>query len=416
MIANSIDIDLLKKFIPFRQLSDAQLILLNTKVEKHSYNPKHVITTFGSSDNTDYFLLSGKLLLTASDGRQSIVNADSVAAQHAIATLRPRRYKVTVLEKSDLIQIDSTILSNFITQAPKAGSEHDGELVEFNNPIDLILDNFHQDLANNTLSLPSLPTSALRINELINWEDCSAKDVARVINQDPSMAVKLITAANSPLFRGLTFITTCEDAIGRLGFITTQRLLKIYTLRELFTSKNKLITKKMQSLWDHCSEVGAIAFVLARKIKGMSADQAMLAGLIHDIGAIPLLTYIESQSFLFTDPTIIDEAVNTLKAGVGKQLLEKWNWSSELISVAADAENWHYDHTDDKPNYTDIVIISQLHAAIGKKTNNYHPYLHDVPSFNKMGELELTPDKSICIIHDAQAEIEEVHRLLQLFA
>lgn len=414
MTPGKINIDTLRRFTPLRKLSESQLVLLEAHVELQSYKRKQVIAETGSADNTDYFLLKGKLLLTAKDGREIEIAADSAAAANAIASLQPRQYKVTALESCELVQIESAMLAQLIAEAPKTGSTKDGEFVEFSTSVELILDNFRQDLANNTLKLPSLPNSALRINQLINWDDYSAKDVARVVNQDPAMAVKLITAASSPLFRGLSKIKTCEDAVSRLGLTTTQRLLKIYTLQELFTSKSSLITKKMQTLWHHCAEVGAIAFVLAKRIKGLSADQAMLAGLIHDIGVIPLLNYIESQNFLFQDPDAIDEVVNSLKAEAGRLLLEKWNWPAELISVAAHAEDWQYSNNTDQPDYTDVVILSQLHAAIGKREFKHYPPLHEVSSFKRMHELQLTPNKSISIINDAQAEIEEASRLLQM--
>ena len=236
-----------------------------------------------------------------------------------------------------------------------------------------------------------------------------------VITQDPAMAVKLISAANSPLFRGLSSIKSCEDAVSRLGLTTTQRLLRIYMLRDLFVSDHAVIRGKMQALWAHCEEVAAIAFVLANHVKGLSPDQAMLAGLIHDVGAIPLLNYIKSQKFLFQDPSLIDEVVDDLKAEVGKMLLEKWHWPDDLVDVAANAENWQYRNDSGDADYVDLVVVSQLLAANSNAEGDELPDWSAVASFSRMDELGLTPDKGSQIISDAHAEIEEARRLLQVY-
>lgn len=406
------DTDTLKSFEPLSKLTDQQLILLESKNEIRLFKENQVIIEAGSSDNIAYFLVKGKLELTARDGRSMTIEAGSHSAKNAIAHLQPRQYTVKALTASALLLVDWMILAQFIREAPRILQSTDDDLMEFDNPIDLVLDNFRQDLNNNTVLLPSLPDSALRVNEMINHEDCSTQDVARIISQDPAMAVKIITAANCPLFRGLSSIKTCEEAVSRLGLGTTQRLLRIYALRELFDSKNTSIKAKMQDLWAHCVEVAAIAFVLAKQLKNISPEQAMLAGLIHDVGALPLLKYIESQSFLFQAPRAIDEVVNALKAETGKMLLEKWNWPDELVSVVVNAENWQYEAESNQPDYTDIVIISQLHAAILDKNISNSLPIDATSSYKRFDELMLTQDTSLQIINDAKAEIEEVRGFL----
>lgn len=412
MTKHRLNIDGLKKFAPLQKLNEHQLVLLESKHEVKLYKKNQVIIESGSTDNIEYFLIKGKLKLTADDGRGMVVDTGSKAAENAIAHLQPRQYTVEAVENTAMLMIDWSVLAHFLKEAPKVKDSKD-DTQEYSSPTELIIANFTQDLANNTLSLPSLPDMAMRIGELIAKDDCTSEGIATVINRDPAMAVKLISAANSPLFRGMASIKTCEDAISRLGQTTTQRLIRIYTLRELFSSNTPAVKDKMQSLWQHCEEVASIAFVLAKYTSGLSPDQAMLAGLIHDVGAIPLLNYIEAQSFMFEDPGAMDEVLDELKAMVGSALLQKWNWPDDLIKVAANAENWEYEQDSDQPDYVDLVVMAQLHAAIGKREFSHFPKLDTVASFGRMQDVELNPDKSFQIINFARADIDAARGLLK---
>lgn len=415
MTATTVDTSVLKQFEPLKKLNEKQLILLESKHEVRGYKKGHTILEAGSSDNIEYFLLKGSLKLTANDGKTLTIDADTKAAKNAIAHLQPRQYTVKALKPSVLLLIDWSVLAQFIREAPKGFAPDQGsEIAEFNTPAELILNSFKQDLANNNFTLPSLPDVALSINQRINWDDCSAKDVAKAINADPSMVVKLISAANSPLYRGMSNAKSCDEAVSRLGLVTTKRLLNIYALRELFKTQQPSIKQKMQELWAHCEEVAAISYVLAKFVPGITPDQAMLAGLIHDIGVIPVLMYADSHHHLFGDDAAFDGIVSELKADVGQFMLKKWNWSDELINVVVQADNWTYTSAGTQPDYADIIIIAQLHAAVGKPIQRQVPPLDSVPAFLKLKDAELTPQKSLQIISDAKADVDEARKLLNI--
>ena len=95
-------------------------------------------------------------------------------------------------------------------------------------------------------------------------------------------------------------------------------------------------------------------------------------------------------------------------------MLEQWNWPPELIGAVVHAENWHYESAGDEPDYTDLIILAQLHAAIDMPEKTRFPALDSVPSFNKLKTAELTPENSLKIIAEAREELEEAKSLLQM--
>jgi HD-like signal output (HDOD) protein len=92
----------------------------------------------------------------------------------------------------------------------------------------------------------------------------------------------------------------------------------------------------------------------------------MLAGLIHDIGIVPILTFADKQPEILESPKDLADTVKQLRAKIGVQIIRKWDFPTDFEDVIINAENWYRKGTSDKPDYTDIVMISQLHSVIGK--------------------------------------------------
>ena len=98
--------------------------------------------------------------------------------------------------------------------------------------------------------------------------------------------------------------------------------------------------KKMMAIWKHSREVAALSFVLAKITPGFNPEHALLAGLLHDIGAIPIITYADKHPDILEEKCDLDLLINQLKGEVGAAILTKWNFSEDLVATAREAENW----------------------------------------------------------------------------
>ena len=90
------------------------------------------------------------------------------------------------------------------------------------------------------------------------------------------MAAKLLKAANSALYGGLSAVETCPAAVVRLGMGTTRHLVLSFALKDVFKSDEPMIQERMRVLWKHSAQIAAICFVLAREIEGMQPEEALL--------------------------------------------------------------------------------------------------------------------------------------------
>ena len=400
----------LKKFTPLNRLNEKQLVLLASHHEIKEYEKNATVITRGSSDNKEYFLIQGKLQLIAKDGKEMEIEGGSPAAMRPVAHLQPRQYDVHVLEKATLLLIDWLTLAQFIREAPKEGSKVKSTIS--NDPVELIRFDFYQDLEKNRFNLPSIPVVARNIRDAMRDEAFSVEDMIKLINADPGMVVKIISASNSPIYRGTSKIESCADAVVRLGIETTKQLVDIYALRELFQTKLGKLQRRMYVLWEHSQKVAVIAHALASLTGTVNPEHALLAGLIHDVGVIPVLFYTEGCVERIPDERVLEKVIEDLRADMGEAMLSKWGWSTEMINAVTNAENWQYDSGADGPDLADIVIIAQFHALLGFPNIKSPSPMDKITAFSKLERVGLTPEKSIAMLADAKEKIREMRHLV----
>lgn len=269
---------------------------------------------------------------------------------------------------------------------------------------------FLDDLNRNRLELPSLPEVALQVRKLVNDPNTSARQVARVLGTDPALSARLLKVVNSTVFRGRERIEDVQGAVARLGTAQLRNLITTLVMQQLYQAKGtKHSRQRLKALWAHSAKVAALSYVIARRCTQLQPDQAMLAGLIHDIGVLPILRRAESYPQLIADPAALDEVVKHLHTMIGPLILAEWDFSPELVAVSARHEDpWRNDGP--AASYVDVVIVANLHSYLG--TDHFPSELdwNDIPAFTKLG---LTPAASIAALGDARDELQEV---ISLFA
>jgi putative nucleotidyltransferase with HDIG domain len=269
------------------------------------------------------------------------------------------------------------------------------------------------ELQQGNFVLPTLPSIAVRIRETIADENSGADDIARVIMADPSIAAKIIKAANSALYQRRKKAEDCKTAVVSLGTKVTTQLVTSFALKELFDSSNKLLEKRMTKLWEHSIEIAAISSVLAQTTPGFDPGHVMLAGLIHDIGNIAILNKAVEHPLIVDSEEHLDKVITKMHAQVGSSILRNWGFSDDFVRVTEETENWMYDENE-KPDIVDIINMAHLHSYIGSPKQKDVPIIDQVPAFHKLALGQLTPKLSIQILDKANEQIRETKALLHL--
>lgn len=259
--------------------------------------------------------------------------------------------------------------------------------------------------------LPSMPDVALRIRAAMQQPNYSAKTIARLINADPGTCAYLMRIANSALYGGAVPIQDLENAIARLGIVSTRNLVTAYALRAMFRTRSPVLSRLMQQTWAKSARIAAVAAVIASRCAGFDPDRAMLAGLLQDIGILPLLLSLEGHPRPLPDAAQLDSSFDAVADKVGVVLLQKWNFDDETVEVARSRKDWRRD-PQPKPDLADLVLVARLHACIGDFEMQSLPRINELPAFQKLPLSRKGPDASLDFLRQAESDVQKVMRLL----
>lgn len=244
------------------------------------------------------------------------------------------------------------------------------------------LEQLYQALRSDKLVLPTLPEMALKVRDVVSDENSSLADVAKVINRDPALAARLIQLANSPLLKSRVPIESVDMAVMRMGASMVKNIVTAMVMEQLFQATHEVTDRKLRQCWKHASEVSSIAVGIALQYPHYAADQAMLAGLVHDIGILPILTMAEDHPELLQDESKLDDLIQRAHPFVGQAILKHWNFPEALTLVPREHENLAYESMD-KPDYVDLIIVANLQSD--RNRGRLPADLKTIPAFRKLG-------------------------------
>lgn len=217
----------------------------------------------------------------------------------------------------------------------------------------------HAALATNQLDLPTHPEIARKIQDSIDDHNVSADELVNLISACPSISMHIIRAANGKVFSDDAPVGNLRSAISRLGYRRLYNIVTNVTTNKLFLAKSPLIKQQLKKLWEHSREVAAISYVLARQHEHLKPEQAMLAGMVHDIGALPLYLYADRHPS-HIDQEMLGELVRRFSAIVGTSLLQTWNFPDMMVDVIAGHENLQRTSGSNLADYVDVVTVANL--------------------------------------------------------
>jgi HD-like signal output (HDOD) protein len=133
----------------------------------------------------------------------------------------------------------------------------------------------------------AFPFTIAKVLVLSESDKAGAGDLAKVIQADPVIAANILKVSNTVFFANANRrISSIKDAIVRIGFRETKRIVLSMAVMNLFESQNHNFGFDRIDFWYHCVGTALFAERFARRIDGLNAESAFLAGLLHDFGII----------------------------------------------------------------------------------------------------------------------------------
>lgn len=263
-------------------------------------------------------------------------------------------------------------------------------------------------IENDELVLPTLPEVALRVREAAEDPGVGIPQISKVIGNDAALTARIIKVVNSPLLRSNKEITDLQMAVSRLGINYTCNLATGLAMEQIFQATSDVVDRKMREVWNKSTEIAGICHVLCRHYTRLMPDQATLAGLVHQIGVLPILTYAEEHNELLADSISLNRVIEQIHPIIGDKILRTWEFPEPIAIVPSQ----YLDFTRDsaKVDYVDIVQVATLQSYLGSE----HPYTQldwsKVPAFSKLG---LDPQVDMQADEDLSAAMEAAMSMLQ---
>ncbi|HLK66931.1 MAG TPA: HDOD domain-containing protein [Bryobacteraceae bacterium] len=211
-------------------------------------------------------------------------------------------------------------------------------------------------------TVPVFPEAATRMLSLIRGSFSGLAQVSEAVSLDPATAGLVLQLANSALFGSSSRVSTISQAVMRLGCATVYRVVTTAALRGSFVSA------RLVGLWPHSLEVADFSQQLACQNGRVDPGVAYLAGLLHDVGRIALLSVplydharIEGLGAngcpaLYAE----DLLLGSNHARIGAQIAGQWRLPEEIVSAIG---QHHWPETAGSPLAHLLYLAEYLSGA-----------------------------------------------------
>jgi putative nucleotidyltransferase with HDIG domain len=251
--------------------------------------------------------------------------------------------------------------------------------------------------------IPTMPTIAAKVMQIVNDPHSSAEDVAKFISRDVALTSKVLRLANSAFYGIPRTISSVNSAIVILGFNTIRSLVLSASVLKVFPQKPGLAASfDRKAFWKHSFMVGIASRMVAqiyRKKKLVDMETAFSAGLLHDIGKIileqfsnddyvPVLKAAKEQGL----PLVMAERamLGMSHADVSGMLVDKWQMPNELKAPIVN----HHTPMEDKTSQDMACIVHYANHLCHVKgsgcmdNETYAPLIKEVEAVLGLGITE----------------------------
>jgi HD-like signal output (HDOD) protein len=159
------------------------------------------------------------------------------------------------------------------------------------------------ELSHGTVELPSVPDIVIKLQRTLSDENVTNETVVRVVGSEPMLAARLMKMANSAALNtsGRT-IADLRMAVARVGFNIVRSAALSFAVEQLKRVEEfRHVEDSLDVLWKESVQIAAMSHVIARRFSSLNGDTALLAGLMHNVGRIYILTRASKHPKLFSD-------------------------------------------------------------------------------------------------------------------
>lgn len=212
--------------------------------------------------------------------------------------------------------------------------------------------------------LPTLPTVYAQVEELCKNPEVDADELAKVIETDPSITLKMLKLSNSAFFGFNREIKSIRDAVALLGNETVQNAVLSISIFEALKDQEHSAGLDKKEFWKHSAAVGSIVRFMTKKMK-IEREESFTSGILHDIGKI-ILDGLFAEFYVGVIKSVSEKKMPIIEAEettlnlthtkLGQELAESWGIPPKLTEAIS------HHHSPQKAE-RDSELASLVHVA-----------------------------------------------------
>lgn len=220
------------------------------------------------------------------------------------------------------------------------------------------MDLINQRIASGEVELPVFDDIALQIDREVRENKLDADLICKIIEEDQVLVADLLRMANSSFFSGMSPVSCLKEAAVRLGVRQIASIVFSVSQKRLYSASKGVFKSRLKDLWVHTSAVSMGARWLAANVGYRNrADEAFVAGLLHDIGKLSLLCVLEDL-IVSEELQLSDDDVNGVLLQMhcehGAMLLTQWNLPESFKTIVLQQD-------DEKPDlHNELLCMIRL--------------------------------------------------------
>ncbi len=234
---------------------------------------------------------------------------------------------------------------------------------------------YYQEKIRSLIGLPTLPTIALEIQNIMREDKLSVVQTVPVIEQDPSLALKILKVANSAYYGMNQKVNSLRQAVVIIGMRELAGIVLGFSVLKSMTKSGDQPSINWKKFWEHSVAVGHIAELLDDELGTHFDESPYSLGLLHDIGKLVLFR-LEPEKYQIVYTMSMTENISIIQAearvfGIthqqaGQWIAERWGLSEYVQSVTGSHHNLEV--VED----TDLRLAGSLVQLANYIANNIH--------------------------------------------
>jgi len=267
------------------------------------------------------------------------------------------------------------------------------------------------ELGEGRIDLPSFPSIVARIRRALNDDRMTTAGIARIVAAEPALATRVLMMANSAESMNTSGgrVSDLPAAVARLGMNTVHSASIAFAFEQMKKAEDfQSIQADLAALWHRSVLLAAMSHVTALRVAPVNAGAAMLAGLLHGVGKLYILSRASLRPQLFQARIACQEIVNDWHATVAKSLLESWEMPEEIVAAVHEFENPEREQGE-AVVLTDVLAIAALLVSYQRNPAQLEIDPQVVAAAER---LDITRDDCEALLRESEAEVAELLTML----